>query len=256
MKIIFILILYHGFAISFCSKVYCDQLYLKGLDHGIDVTIKKTDKGLITATILKRHIVDIAVNPSDTGPFPDILEFLYSHKSIHCKIIEIEDNAVHAEIPMVEIASFNIDLSAQTATGDIYYRTDMKTDTPWMPDRIKDRQWEGRDRIIREEPGIIKGKLISLGNPLPGCQVKIYRLVSNGFLFFKSYKQAEYYETITDNSGNYLFEDIPAGAYKLYWKSSLGEPWMMRIETEPDIIVMSGEMTIASPLDIGPANIE
>lgn len=252
MKIIFILILCHVFVSSFCRKGYSDLLYLKGSDYGINVTIKRVDKDLITATILKKHIVDIAVDPLDASPFPDTLEFRYIDKSLHCKVIEIGDNDVHAQIPMAEIASFNMDLSSATASEDIYYRTDTETNTPGMPDHIEDGQEEGRDRIIRKGQGIIKGDILSQGNPLPRCQVRIYRLVSKGFLFFRSYKQAEYYETITDNNGNYLFENIPAGAYKLYWKASLGEPWMMRIETEPDVVVLEGKMAIASPLDIGP----
>lgn len=236
---------------SFYSKAYSDLLYLKGSNSGIGVDIKETDKDSVTVVIPKKHISDIAVNTLDAVPYPDILELQYNNEPIHCKVIEIGEKAVLARIPMDEIASFNIDLSNSTDYGNVYYkRENNMINTPGITTIYKNRQKDEKHEVISKDMGMIKGSILFQGNPLAKCQVKIYRLTTKGFLFFKSYKQEEDYETITDSNGCYLFEDIPAGAYKLYWKSSLGEPWMKRIETEPDIIVAGGKRAIVSPLDI------
>ena len=109
-------------------------------------------------------------------------------------------------------------------------------------------------QTVSKHLGMVKGAILSKGSLLAKCQVRIYRLAPKGFLFFKRYKQGNHYETITDNNGNYMFKNIPEGSYKLFWKESLGKPWMKRIETEPDIFVSGGKQTIATPFDIDPGS--
>ena len=259
MKIIIILtlVLCLIFFKSFYSKAYSDLLYLKGSNSGIEVEIKEADKDSVTAAIPRKHISDIEVNRLDTVPYPDILELQYNNDPIHCKVIEIGENVVHTRIPMDEIVSFNVGFTNSTDSEDVYYkRENNRINTPGITTLYKNRQKDEKDGIISKDIGMIKGSILFQGNPLAKCQVKIYRLTTKGFLFFKSYKQEEYYETITDSNGCYLFGGIPAGAYKLYWKNSLGEPWMKRIETEPDIIVVGGKQAIVSPLDINSGLIE
>ncbi|MGR3317229.1 MAG: hypothetical protein ACUZ8O_01940 [Candidatus Anammoxibacter sp.] len=223
------------FSTSLYFAAYADLLYLKGSDYGINVEINKSDAHSVTATIPKGNIVDIMVNTSNDTLYPDSLKLKYNVKELHCKVLETRKTVIITRIPMIEVASFNISLS-----------------DPGIQNSIENLQNEENKQPISKYSGMVKGAILSKGSLLTKCQVRIYRLEPKGFLFFKRYKQGDHYETMTDNNGNYMFKNIPEGSYKLFWKRNLGEPWMKRIETEPDIFVLGGKQTIAAPFDIDP----
>ena len=250
---------------SYHFAAHADLLYLKGSDYGINVEINKSDARSVTATIPKENIVEVMVNASNNTSYPDTLMLKYNRNELHCKVIETKETVIITRIPMIEVASFNITISDPANTETIYKRrTDNERYAPGIETNIEDLQYveddgnfekgglEKNRQPVPKHPGMVKGSILSKGSPLAKCQVRIYRLEPKGFLFFKRYKQSNHYETMTDNDGNYTFKNIPEGSYKLYWKRNLGEPWMKRIETEPDIFVFDGKQTIATPFDIGP----
>ena len=56
--------------------------------------------------------------------------------------------------------------------------------------------------------------------------------------------------TVTDETGEYRFENVPAGEYKLTWLPQGQNQWIRRIAMRPDIKVHSGETTKAKEIRI------
>jgi hypothetical protein len=90
-----------------------------------------------------------------------------------------------------------------------------------------------------ENFGVVRGRMLHKGKPLPGCQVKIVMLEKWGLL--KSVKEGVRFETVTGDNGHYRFEKVPTGGYKLYWKPPTESSWIRKIQMEPDIYVEAGE---------------
>lgn len=90
-----------------------------------------------------------------------------------------------------------------------------------------------------ENFGRIMGRMLYKGTPLSGCRVKITLLEKWGI--FGSAKEGARFETVTDESGRYLFEKAPPGGYKLYWKPPNESSWIRSIKMEPDFIIEAGE---------------
>lgn len=90
-----------------------------------------------------------------------------------------------------------------------------------------------------ENFGVVRGRMLYKGKPLPGCQVKIVMLEKWGLL--RSLKEGVRFETVTGDNGHYRFEKIPPGGYKLYWKPPAESSWIRKMKMEPDIYVEAGE---------------
>ena len=90
-----------------------------------------------------------------------------------------------------------------------------------------------------ENFGVVRGRMLYKGKPLPGCQVKIVMLEKWGLL--KSVKEGVRFETVTADNGHYRFEKVPPGEYKLYWKPPAESSWIRKIQMEPDMYVEAGE---------------
>lgn len=228
-----------------------DLLYLKDIKDGLEVNITSSNENTLTAIIDKREISNISVNTLNKENFPDTFTLFINTNKVFCKIVEINSTRITAEIPMVEVESFNITLSKMPEESNFIYDNSLDNET--KPEtQFLNKQHNTINKNQQKTPGLLTGLVHSKGKPLASCEIKLYKLEKSGVFFRKSYIQKErgHLETITDNNGVYSFNKIPAGAYKLYWRQSLGEEWKKRIEMEPDIIVWSGEKTFAGILDI------
>ena len=90
-----------------------------------------------------------------------------------------------------------------------------------------------------ENFGVVRGRMLRKGKPLPGCQIKIVMLEKWGI--FGAVKEGVRFETVTGDNGHYRFEEVPPGGYKLYWKPPAESSWIRKIQMEPDIYVEAGE---------------
>lgn len=246
----FVFVFFYLFSVFYCSNTFGDKLFLKGANYGLDAEIKESNRNVVIVAIQKNNVTDISVNVLKEKHFPDSIKLKCRSEILDCKVLEINEEVVVATIPMNEILSFDITLAESSNT----LFNDVKSG------RIKENSivssgignWshkENTENIIKGF-GTVRGIILSQGVPLQKCEVKITRLIPGKFMFLKKYKKAEQYETITNSKGIYVFDNIPAGEYKLYWKTSIGEPWMSRIEKEPDIIVINEKMSVAASLDI------
>ena len=242
----FILIFLYIFSVLYCSNVYSDKLFLKGSNYELDVDIKESNRNAIVVAIQKNSVTDISVTVLKEKSYPDSIKLKCRSKILDCKVLEIKKKVVVTLIPMNEILSFDVTLAESSST----LFNDVKNKNSIVSSDIENRNYKENIQNVINGFGNVKGTILSQGVPLQQCQVKIVRLIPKKFIFLKKYKQANQYETITNSKGIYVFNDILVGEYKLYWKTSIGEPWMSRIEKEPDIIVFSGKMNVAASLDI------
>lgn len=51
-------------------------------------------------------------------------------------------------------------------------------------------------------------------------------------------------ETKTNTQGQYVFEKVPPGQYRLYWMPDAEMGWVHRMREKPDFEVTSGKLTI------------
>lgn len=96
--------------------------------------------------------------------------------------------------------------------------------------------------------GKINGRFLNKGAPLSNCQVRIIKLRKEGLVYYKDTEDTNKFEVITDTQGAYTFENVPPGAYKIYWKPQWETSWIRRVNMEPDVYVAAGE--IVRPDDI------
>jgi hypothetical protein len=90
--------------------------------------------------------------------------------------------------------------------------------------------------------GTVCGRLVDRGRPLVNCHVVIVPLhEAKGVYLFDSDRQV--LDTVTDEDGNYRFENVPAGEYKLTWLPAGKTQWIRRIAARPDVKVHYGEAT-------------
>ncbi len=90
--------------------------------------------------------------------------------------------------------------------------------------------------------GVVHGRLSNKGRPLVNCQVVIVPLhEQNGVSAFDPDRKP--LATVTDEQGEYHFDDVPPGSYKLTWLPQGQRRWIRRIAMSPDVKVHPGEVT-------------
>lgn len=253
----FIILFCFLFLILSCNKTKGDQLYFRGIQSALELDITSNDQNTLTATIQKQNIINISVNTLDNQPFPDSFLLLNKHNKVSCKIIESKSNHIIANIPMQEIARFDINVSDELK-GDlfIYENNFDANNTTANTNNLIEQKYIYEEEHLPDDFGTIKGSIVSNGKPISKCQIKIYKLETKIVFLKKTYVETIHYETITNVNGNYYFEKIQKGGYKLYWKRSLGEQWTKRIEMEPDFFVWDDKKTFVGILDIDKGTLE
>jgi hypothetical protein len=106
-------------------------------------------------------------------------------------------------------------------------------------------EMSAREPIARPraaEGGTVHGRLSNRGRPLANCHVVIVPMHEEAgvFCFDPDRKPLD---TLTDDQGEYRFEDVAPGAYKLTWLPQGQTRWIRRIAMTPDVKVRNGETT-------------
>lgn len=88
--------------------------------------------------------------------------------------------------------------------------------------------------------GTVLGRLMNRGRPLVNCKVSLMplRKTLGGYTIDA---RAEPQSEQTGTRGNYRFENVPRGPYKLFWLPAGQRQWIRRIEFKPDVFARTQE---------------
>ena len=96
--------------------------------------------------------------------------------------------------------------------------------------------------------GQAEGAILRNGSGLPSCRVKLVAL-SGRSSRFSGYGEGEEFTTVTDKNGEYRFERLPPGPYKLKWELPGNPGWIRRLSDRPDGFVREGELSVLKPVE-------
>lgn len=128
----------------------------------------------------------------------------------------------------------------------------------WIKEELKQeiikemtqKKEEEEEKLLKESTGIVEGKILKKGKPLPDCKVQIVALSQERVFFSSSIKRGSSFETFTDENGRYILEDVPPGHYKIFWKPSYETSWIRRLNMEPDVVVNAGKTAYPKDIDV------
>ena len=216
---------------------YPDTVFIKvdGKEDKVICKIVKITKkpGSITLQIPRERVaaIQIAFPGSEEGTAGD-----QGDASVRSAQPSVDVERLKERILDELSLKFEKRLEAQVGTQ----QEDGKTVVEKIKEELK-AELEDKERSYdAENYGRVTGRMFFKGKPLPGCQVKIIMLEKWGI--FGTPKKGLQLESITDETGRYLFDKVSPGAYKIYWKKSGKSSWIRRIQMEPDIFVEAGEL--------------
>jgi parvulin-like peptidyl-prolyl isomerase len=106
-------------------------------------------------------------------------------------------------------------------------------------------RYEGSELTRRMlNAGSVEGRILDRGRPLAECEVQLVPLLGTKVLGRTSAtidNGRSSLLTKTDAHGSYVFEDIPEGSYKLYWRPKGSTHWIRRIAMQSDLVVQRGK---------------
>lgn len=99
--------------------------------------------------------------------------------------------------------------------------------------------------------GNAEGRILRSGAGLPRCRVKLIRMTSIQSLgnLFNTFKNGIEFETVTDRNGNYRFEALPVGNYKIKWELPNDKGWIRRLKDRPDVAIKEGKTSTLKPIE-------
>ena len=118
---------------------------------------------------------------------------------------------------------------------------------------LRERSGPGtrRTQVSTTVFGRAEGQILREGSGLPDCRVKLVRISkSNRFIdLFNAYQEGTEFETVTNAEGNYRFEKIPVGDYKIKWQLPDDKGWIRRLRDKPDVTVKEGQTSHLTPVE-------
>jgi hypothetical protein len=252
-----------------------DSILLKGQEKEIRAKVTELKPDHVTAIIPKEEVTSINYSMEDKEGYLDRVSF--GPGEVGCKIIDMGESTMVLKIPREEIASVRVFFQKEpgvgsTPRGDV--SSSGSSDAPRasasdgpaslrelkeelkkeLKEEISTERKKEEKVILAQNTGSVEGKITRGGNPLPGCKVKIVLMAKKGVAFLSSYsstKDAPEFETETDREGRYVFQEIPAGDYKLYWRPPWENSWVRRMKMEPDVFVQAGKTCHPKDVDTG-----
>lgn len=264
-----------------------DSILLKGQGPGGDVKeirakVTELRPDRVTAIISKEEVTSASYSMEDKEGYLDKVSF--GSVEIACKVMDMGESTMIVGIPREAIASVRVSFLKEPGTGG-QPKTDSasggsrsgsgqsKAETALGSTSLQELKEELK-RELREEMGTekkqeekiiiaattgrVEGRIARGGNPLPGCKVKIVLMTRRGgalFGKFAAQNDAPEFETETDRDGKYVFQEIPEGDYKLFWRPPGEDSWIRRMKMEPDVLVQAGKTCTPKAVDTGRATV-
>ncbi len=110
------------------------------------------------------------------------------------------------------------------------------------------------EQLLQKEMGRVEGIILWKKTPLVNGSVKIILKRYTGFSLASLKKMFSgdngkssdliTLETKTDSQGQYVFEKVPPGQYRLHWMPNAETGWVHRLREKPDFEVIAGKRTI------------
>ncbi|MEE8423475.1 MAG: hypothetical protein V3S49_02955 [Thermodesulfobacteriota bacterium] len=132
------------------------------------------------------------------------------------------------------------------------YEEDKKAGVSPTPDPSKNVA--AIEQLLQEEMGRVEGIILWKKKPLVNGSVKIvlerytgFSLASLKKMFSGNREKSSdqiILETKTNTQGQYVFEKVPPGQYRLYWMPDAETGWVHRMREKPDFEVISGKLTV------------
>lgn len=91
------------------------------------------------------------------------------------------------------------------------------------------------------EEGTVRGRLLQGKRPLANCHVVMMPIREEGKKAYAYDETRDPQAAITDSDGDYFFEHVPAGKYKLTWLPQGTKQWIRRLAIKPDVVVHGGQ---------------
>jgi hypothetical protein len=255
-----------------------DAILLKGSEGEVRAKVTELRPDHVTAIVSKEGVTSINYSMEDKEGYLDKVSF--GSKEVRCKILDMAESTMVVEIPREEIASVRVffqkeqgvkglldagessSMPQETNVGARHaVPLQMSSDLQELKEELKRELKEEIDTEKKEEEkvarvqvtGRVEGKITRGGNPLAGCKVKVVLMTKKGSFLFKTSTTDDSleFETETDRDGRYVFQEIPAGDYKMYWRPPWENSWIRRIKMEPDVFVQAGMTYRAKDIDTG-----
>lgn len=264
-----------------------DSILLKGQGPGGDVKeirakVTELRPDHVTAIISKEEVTSASYSMEDKEGYLDKVSF--GSVEIACKVVDMGESTMVVGIPREAIASVRVSFQKEQGTGG-QPKTDVssppkadgsgqsKAEAALGPSSLQElkeelkrelREEMGAEKkqeekvVISQTTGRVEGRISHGGNPLPGCKVKIVLMVKRGGMLFKNFapqSDAPEFDTETDRDGKYVFQEIPEGDYKLFWRPPGADSWIRRMKMEPDVLVQAGKTCTPKAVDTGRATV-
>lgn len=264
-----------------------DSILLKGQGPGGDVKeirakVTELRPDHVTAIISKEGVTSASYSMEDKEGYLDKVSF--GSVEIACKVIDMGESTMVVGIPREVIASVRVsfqkeqgrdtlqrapttDAPSPSGSGQLKAEAALgSTSLQELKEELKKelREEMGAEKkqeekiIIAATTGRVEGRIARGGNPLPGCKVKIVLMVKRGgalFGKFTAQSDAPEFETETDKDGKYVFQEIPEGDYKLFWRPPGEASWIRRMKMDPDVLVQAGKTCTPKAVDTGRATV-
>ncbi|MHC4585388.1 MAG: prealbumin-like fold domain-containing protein [Planctomycetota bacterium] len=99
--------------------------------------------------------------------------------------------------------------------------------------------------------GSAEGQILRNDQGLPGCKVKIIRILKPQSVveMLNTIREGAEFTATTDEQGQYVFEKLPVGAYKLKWQLPNDTGWIRRLRDKPDAVIIEGQTTVLKSVE-------
>ncbi|MEE9584146.1 MAG: hypothetical protein V3W51_01590 [Candidatus Brocadiales bacterium] len=253
-----------------------DTIFFSGMEGGLGTKVLELRGNYVTAVVSKDDIESVRYSANDGEDFPDVVVIYPEGVVLKCRAEDVGDGTMVLDICRDQISSVKVSFNkagdkssrgkrrereeetgaSALSTGRISgaavdkLKEDLRRE---LMAEIRTERREEEDTLISENTGRVEGIITQSKVPLPGCKVKIVMLVGKSSFIgrFVPVKDADELETVTDENGRYVFQDVLPGAYKLFWMPPWEDGWIRRMRMEPDVFVEPGETTEPKAVNAG-----
>lgn len=235
-----------------------DLIYLNNLTTGISGQVTEISDTSITVRFPRKAVEFLIFSP-DPRRNNDLVQLREPSVELKGKVVGFTNDQVTIRLPREVIREVRIGLAPPVQAQGPQVEKPRVQETSPLEDKVKEldtklsnlgrnmreqMRLEVEKEIKEQQAGEVEGKVLWMGKPLSGAQVKLVRLNHLGLadsfkrlVGSKPKDSALVIEEVTDGNGWYKFSNVPVGEYDIYWKARPGAFWIRRLDSEADITV-------------------